>query len=263
MEATELLLFNLVLTLGLMTGLWLISIPIRNVSIVDIYWGPGFGVIAISTLVQAEGYEPRMWLLTSLTVLWALRLGLHLWIRNVGHGEDSRYAGFRAEVTAAGGNYMWRSWLTVFVLQGVLMWIVSLPVQLGQLSGDPASLGLLAWLGSALWFVGFVFEAVGDYQLMRFKKDPENRGKILGTGLWRYTRHPNYFGNACLWWGLYLIAAEVSLAAWCIFSPILMTFFLLKVSGVAMLEQSIVDRRPGYAEYIRKTSAFLPRPPRD
>jgi steroid 5-alpha reductase family enzyme len=233
--------------------LWLVSLRLRDVSIVDIFWGLGFAQIAIVTAALAGGDPWRKLLVTGLTVLWGLRLGMYLFWRNAGHGEDYRYQAMRR---AHGARFPLVSLVTVFALQGVLMWLVSLPVQLAQVATAPP-LGWLDAAGAALWLVGMLFEGVGDLQLARFKADPANAGKVMDRGLWRYTRHPNYFGDACVWWGLWLIAAATG-AWWTAVSPLLMTLFLLKVSGVAMLERTIVKRRPEYADYIARTSAFVP-----
>ncbi len=244
-------------------ALWLISIPIRNVSIIDIFWAPGFAVVAIATWVRTAEVGLPGQLLLVMTVAWALRLAIYLAVRNLGHGEDPRYARFRASAENRGANYVIHSLWSVFLLQGVLILVVSMPLQVGISAPAGAAAGWLTVLGAALWTTGFLFEAIGDWQLRRFKDDASNRGKVLDTGLWRYTRHPNYFGNACIWWGLYLIACDVPNGAWTIVSPGLMTWLLLKVSGVSLLEKSLGNTKPGYAEYVRRTSAFFPRPPRD
>lgn len=254
---------TLLVTLGCMFALWLVSIPLRNASIVDIFWGPGFGVIAVVTWFLADGAEPRQHLLTALTVIWALRLGGYLAWRNIGHGEDPRYRKMREKTERAGGSFATASLVKVFLLQGVLMWLISMPVQVGQMYARPAELGLVAALGTALWLIGFLFEAVGDWQLARFKADPANRGEVMDRGLWRYTRHPNYFGNACLWWGLFVIACENPVGLWTLYAPVLMTWLLLKVSGVSLLERSLQKTKPKYEEYVRRTSAFFPLPPKD
>jgi len=254
MDVTSILLATALGTLSAQLLLWLVSLRLRDVSIVDIYWGPGFAQIAIITAALAGGYPWRKLTLTLLTVLWGLRLGLYLFWRNAGHGEDYRYQAMRRH---HGARFPPVSLATVFGLQGALMWAVSLPVQFGQLSADPTRLTWLDAAGLALWAVGITCEAVGDWQLARFKADPANAGAVMDRGLWRYTRHPNYFGDACVWWGLWLIAAAGG-AWWTVLSPALMTFLLMKVSGVAMLERTIGKRRPGYAEYIARTSAFVP-----
>lgn len=248
--------------LASMTLLWIASVALKNASIVDIFWGPGFAMIAIIAFLCSHGLFERKLLLTVLTSLWGLRLGLYLAFRNVGHGEDPRYVSMRENAENEGKNFATRSFVRVFLLQGFVMWFVSLPVQLAQVPAVPDQLGLLALLGTIVFLIGFGFEAIGDWQLARFKANAANKGKVMDQGLWRYTRHPNYFGNACLWWGLFIIAAETPVAWSTILSPVLMTFLLLKVSGVALLEKSLSDAKPGYRDYIRKTSAFIPRPPK-
>ena len=254
--------WNVGAVMACMLLLWAASVRLRDVSIVDIFWGPGFALVALVTLVNADGYAPRQWLLAGMTALWGLRLGAYLAIRNAGHGEDARYARWRQRIEDAGGSFARHSLPWVFGLQGALMLVVSLPVQFGQLASEPARLGWLAWTGAALWAAGFLFEAVGDWQLSRFRSDPANRGRVLDSGLWRYTRHPNYFGNALLWWGIWVAACDAPAAAWTVVGPAAMTFFLLRVSGVTLLEQSLGSSRPGYAEYVRRTSTFVPWPPR-
>jgi steroid 5-alpha reductase family enzyme len=258
MDLATILLTTAVATLLAQLLLWLASLRLRDVSIVDIYWGPGFAQIAIITAALAGGYPWRKLLLTLLTVLWGMRLGFYLFWRNAGHGEDYRYQAMRRH---HGARFPLLSLATVFGLQGALMWIVALPVQLGQLATDPARLTCLDAAGAALWALGFIFESVGDGQLARFKADATSAGGVMDRGLWRYTRHPNYFGDACVWWGLWLIAAAGG-SWWTVCSPLLMTFLLLRVSGVAMLERTIGKRRPGYAEYVARTSPFIPWFPR-
>lgn len=254
MDLATILLTTALATLIAQLLLWLVSLRLRDVSIVDIYWGPGFALIAIVTAALAAGHPWRQLLLTLLTVLWGARLGLYLFWRNAGHGEDYRYQAMRRH---HGDRFPLVSLATVFGLQGALMWIVSLPVQVGQVAAQPAHLGWLEAAGAALWALGFAFESIGDWQLARFKADPANAGAVMDRGLWRYTRHPNYFGDACVWWGLWLVAAAAG-AWWTAVSPALMTFFLMKVSGVAMLERTIGKRRPAYAAYVARTSAFVP-----
>ncbi len=262
-SVTGILLGNLALVLGIMLALWLLSLRLRDTSIVDLFWGLGFAVVALATLWRTGGgMAPRAWLLVALTTIWSLRYSWHVWRRNIGHGEDYRYVALRERTEAAGRSWEVRSLYAVFLLQGVILWLVSLPVQLGQLYATPVTLGWPALAGLALWIAGVLFEAIGDAQLKRFKADPENRGKVLDTGLWRFTRHPNYFGNACLWWGIWLCAAEVDAAAWTFFSPALMTWALLKFSGVPILEKHLAATRRGYAQYIERTSMFFPLPPK-
>lgn len=242
----------------LMISTWVVSLVLRNASIVDITWGFGFVVVAWVVRLQGDTATDRQWLLVALTTVWGLRLAGYLFWRNHGEPEDYRYRAMRKRW---GDRFPVISLVTVFALQGVLMWIVSLPVQLGQVPDEPG-LGVLAWIGVLIWLVGFVFEAGGDVQLARFKADPANAGKVMDRGFWRYTRHPNYFGDACVWWGLALIAAESGLGAWGLVGAAVMNLLLLKVSGVAMLERSLRKRKPDYQAYVERTSAFFPRPPR-
>ena len=245
--------------LGLMTLLWLISLALKDSSIVDIFWGAGFVVTFWVTAFLARiDLTPRVLLLGIIVTLWGLRLSLHILSRNAGKGEDFRYAKWREE---AGTSWWWRSFFKVFFLQGILMWIISIPLGATQTGNITRSLGCLDFSGAALWLVGFLFEAGGDWQLTRFRKDHANRGKLLTTGFWSVTRHPNYFGDAAQWWGFYLIAASAG-ALWAIISPILMTYLLLKVSGVALLEKTLKTAKPGYEKYIARTSAFIPWFPR-
>lgn len=251
--------------MGAMVLLWLVSLAVRDASIVDIFWGPGFVLVAwgvfawVAAQDLPETGEARRWLLVSLVTVWGLRLGGYLARRNLGKGEDYRYTAMREK---AGGRFWIVSLFQVFLLQGALMWIVSLPVQAGQLASTPDGIGPLAIAGAAIWGIGLFFETVGDAQLARFKADPANRGKVMDRGLWRYTRHPNYFGDFMVWWGIYLVALEGHGTWWTFLGPLLMSFLLLRVSGVAMLEKTISTRRPGYEEYIRRTSAFFPLPPK-
>lgn len=242
----------------LMIVTWLVSLVRRDASIVDITWGFGFVVVAWVVRFQGDTNTARQWLLVILVSVWGLRLTAYLWWRNRGQPEDFRYQAMRRR---HGPRFPIVSLGTVFALQGLMMWIVSLPVQLGQVSDTPG-LGVLAALGTAVWAAGLFFEAVGDIQLARFKADPANAGLVMSSGLWRYTRHPNYFGDACVWWGLGLIAAETGVGAWGLIGSALMTVLLVRVSGAALLERSLRKRKPGYEDYVARTSSFIPRPPR-
>lgn len=255
----EIYIGGLAVILIAMTGLWLLSLIIEDASIVDIFWGTGFVIVGWYYFSQADGFDTRKWLIMVLLTIWGLRLTLHLAKRNIGKGEDFRYQKWREQF---GQRWWWLSYWRVFVLQGVIMWIVSLPVLGAQINSQPAQLTLLDGVAMIIWGIGFIFEAGGDWQLMRFKANPSNKGKVLDTGLWRYTRHPNYFGDAVQWWAFYLfsLAGGVALT---IISPLIMTYLLMRVSGVAMLEKTLKDTKPQYAEYIRRTSAFFPRPPRE
>ncbi len=258
MSFQQLLAVTGAVTLTLMTSLWLLSLRLKNASIIDIFWGIGFTIIAwLAFALAPQGFLPRKLLLAALVTIWGLRLAVHIGIRNAGKPEDFRYAAWRAE---HGFRWWWFSFLQVFLLQGVLIWLISAPVTASMTSAFPVIFTALDWLGILVWILGWLFESIGDAQLMRFKKDPSKRGKLLTSGLWKYTRHPNYFGEAALWWGLYLIALAAG-KWWTIFSPLLMTYLLIRVSGVAMLERTM-KQRPGYDEYMRRTSPFIPRLPK-
>jgi steroid 5-alpha reductase family enzyme len=250
---------NFFAVMVMMFGVWVLSLIKRDASIVDVFWGLGFVVVAWLTFLQADGYLGRKILITLLTTLWGLRLAMHILIRDWGHGEDRRYQAWRAQY---GARFWWVSLFTVFGLQGVLLWAISLILQVGQMSAIPARLVILDFLGTIVWTVGFIFEAVADWQLYRFKADPENKGKVMKKGLWAYSRHPNYFGESLIWWGLFLITLATPGSFWTVISPMVITFLLLKVSGVTLLEKTIVDSRPEYRDYIESTSSFIPRLPR-
>ncbi len=237
---------------------WLVSLALRDASIVDPVWPLGFVVVAWVVHSIAEGNAARQWLLVAMVTIWGLRLSAHLAWRKHGEPEDYRYRAMRKHY---GPRFPIISLVTVFALQGLLMWIVSLPVQLGQVPDSPG-LGVLAAIGLLVWIVGFAFETVGDVQLATFTADPSSAGQVMDRGLWRYTRHPNYFGDACVWWGIALVAAESGLGAIGLVGALVMTILLRRVSGVPMLERSMAKRRPGYADYVAHTSPFLPRPPR-
>lgn len=255
---TELLAATALTVAGCMVALWLVSLVLRDASIVDVFWGLGFCVITwLGYLWTGGDVSARRLLLVVMTSLWGLRLAGYLFWRNAGRGEDPRYAAMRRHW---GSRFWWVSLLTVFGLQGVLMWIVSLPVQLGLIAPG-GSLGVLDALGIALWALGMCFETVGDWQLARFRADPTHTGGVMDRGLWRYTRHPNYFGDFCVWWGIFAVALSTPHGRWALVGPALMSFLLMRVSGVPMLERSIHKRRPAYAAYAKRTSAFFPRPP--
>ena len=244
---------------SLMTVLWLVSLAIKNASIVDIFWGVGFVLVAWVTFLQHPGNPaPRSFLLLGLVTVWGLRLSLYILSRNLPKGEDFRYVKWRQE---HGKAWWWRSYFQVFVLQGILMLIISVPLVVVISSTSQFSLGWLDALAVLLWLVGFVFEAGGDWQLARFKANPANKGKLLTTGLWQYTRHPNYFGDAAQWWAFYLFAILVG-GWWTVFSPLIMSLLLRNVSGVALLEKTLVDSKPGYRQYVESTNAFIPWFPR-
>ncbi len=240
---------------GIMTLLWLLSLLFRDSSIVDIFWGAGFVASVWIAFAATEGTAgARDWLIAVLVTIWGLRLSLYILFRNVGKGEDFRYAKMRAD---SQGKWWLQSYFKVFIIQGLLMWLIASPLTAVNLPSANDSLGVVDYIGLGIWGIGFFFEAVGDFQLSRFKANPENKGKVLDRGVWRYTRHPNYFGDAAQWWGFFLIAAA-SGGWWTVFSPIIMTVLLVKVSGVALLEQTLKSDKPGYKEYVERTSAFIP-----
>jgi steroid 5-alpha reductase family enzyme len=245
--------------LGYMAILWIASLVLRNSSIVDIFWGVGF-VMAnwVYFALTPDGFPARKWLISILVTIWGFRLSLYILWRNWGKGEDFRYRKWREE---AGGKWWWRSFFKVFLLQGILLWIISAPLLAANISPTPAGLTILDFVAIPLWAIGFFFEAVGDLQMARFRADPANRGTVMNRGVWRYTRHPNYFGDATQWWAYYLVALAAG-GFFTIFSPILMTTLLVRVSGVALLEKTLKDEIPGYKEYMETTNAFIPWFPR-
>ncbi len=258
-HTTTILMTTFGTTLAMMLLLWLVSLAKKNASIVDVFWGAGFALIAIISFTLTDGYAARKLLITALAAIWGLRLASYIGWRNAGKVEDFRYQAMRKR---NGDRFAVVSLYTVFGLQGVLMWVISLPLQFAQLSREPARLTWLDFLGTGLWLIGLTFEAFGDLQLARFKADSSNKGKVMDRGLWAYTRHPNYFGDALLWWGFFLIALATPRGWWTVISPMLMTTLLMKVSGVALLEKTLVKTRPEYQNYVRRTSAFFPLPPK-
>ncbi len=263
---TALLLTNASVVTSLMVMVWLVSLPLRNASIIDLVWGLGFAAVAWNTFAVAVSRNmislenlfsaPSAWLLPVLTSIWGFRLSAYLAWRNHGQPEDKRYAAMREKRAS---SFWWRSLYLVFLLQAVLLWGISLPLQYGINFAETG----WTWLhvaGLILFCIGMCFEAIGDWQLARFKSQPENQGRVLDTGLWRYTRHPNYFGDFCVWWGFYLISIAHGAQVWTVFSPLLMSLLLMRVSGVTLLEQTM-SQKPAFAQYARRTSPFFPWPP--
>ncbi len=245
---------------ALLLALWAISVAIRDASIVDVFWGPGFAIVGW-TCAWSRGFslDAGQWLLLALVTVWALRLGVYLGRRNLGHGEDRRYRAMRERI---GPKFWWLSVVLVFGLQGAMLWVVSLPIQAALLAGGGPWFGVVAVASLGLWSLGLAFEAIGDRQLARFKADPTNHGKVMDRGLWAWTRHPNYFGDFAVWWGHFGLAFALGVPWWTIVGPIVMSVLLMKVSGVPILEASLRERRPGYEAYVQSTSAFFPWPPR-
>ena len=236
-----------------------LALKLGKHSVVDVAWGLGFVTVATVTAAVAAGFgdDARQWLLTVMVFAWGGRLAWHIGRRNAGHGEDPRYEALLGKVPPEKQNaYALRM---VYGLQGVLILFISLPVQVAAYASD--DLGVVASLGMVVWAIGLFFEAVGDWQLKAFKADPANKGKVMDRGLWRYTRHPNYFGDACVWWGIFLVAAETGVGVFTVLSPIVMTLFLTKGSGAALTEKRMAGR-PGFDEYVARTSGFFPLPPK-
>jgi len=272
---------------GLLTLLWAISVAVKDASLIDIFWGFGFLVVAAVCLYLSDVKTPYLILLAAMPIAWGIRLSLYLAKRNLGHGEDKRYIAMRKRAEKKGMSEMaWRirTLFTVYFGQGVLIMIVSAPIWVAMgvvnfqyaeiydiisTSGKslPSGLGLLSILGALLWLIGFLFEAIGDWQLSKFMK--KNKGydgskedkPVLNTGLWKYTRHPNYFGNACMWWGIWLVACQAPWGWTTIFAPIIMTILLTRVSGRDLLEREM-KKRKAYRDYIERTNGFFPLPPK-
>ena len=253
-----LLAFGVIMTM--MTLLWVISIRIKNVSIVDLFWGFGFVVACLVYFLKTDGLETRKTLLLTMVVIWGLRLSIYLAWRNIGKGEDFRYRKFRKEYGEH--RYWWISFFQTFLLQGILMWLISVPLLGAQYYGSDHQLGIIDFIGVFIWVIGLVFESGGDIQLARFKADPANKGKVLNKGFWHYTRHPNYFGDAAVWCGYGLICLSAGSYV-AILGSVLMIALIIKVSGVVLLEKTLKETKPAYKEYMEKTSAFIPWFPKD
>jgi steroid 5-alpha reductase family enzyme len=256
MDFLQIYFIALGLIIILISLLWLLSLALKDSSIVDIFWGTGFVILSLAYFAMTVGDFERKGLLVVLVMFWGLRLSLYLAKRNLGKGEDFRYQTWRKE---SGKSWWWQSFFKVFLLQGLLLWFISMPLLGAQFYA--AKLNWLDYLAALIWLIGFIFEAGGDWQLMNFRANPDNKGKVLDTGFWRYTRHLNYFGDAAQCWGFYLFAVAAG-AWWTILSPLLMTFLLLRISGVVMLEKSLKKTKPEYADYVKRTSAFFPLPPK-
>ena len=261
----EALLVNAVILLAVVLILWAISVRIDDVSFIDSFWGAGMGLMAITSWLQLERPGALATLLLVMTAAWGFRLGIYLLRRWRREGEDQRYKRILRKDREK-GRFVFAALTKVWLGQAVLLFLVSSAAQVGILaSGAPAPIEGLAWVGIALYLLGIFFEWTGDWQLARFKSDPANEGEILDTGLWRYTRHPNYFGDACAWWGIWLVTASAGWewALWTVAGPIFLTFTLTRWSGAALLESGMKKKRGGkYADYIERTSAFVPMPPK-
>ena len=247
--------WNLAAVVILMTMGWLASLALRNVTVVDSLWGLGFVLIAWISFALADGYPGRKWIVAMLTSIWGLRLCAYLSWRNWGKGEDPRYGKWRQ---ASGEGFWFVSLFKVFWLQAVFLWVIAAVVQYPQVHAEPSYLTVWDAVGVLVWVVGFLFETAADGQLARFKADPRSKGRVMDRGLWRYSRHPNYFGECLIWWGLFLVAFSVPGGIWTAISPIIITLVLLKMTGVPLTERTTMERRPGYRDYMRRTSTFLP-----
>ncbi len=240
-----------------MTALFVLALIRKRNDIADVGWGLGFILVAVVSLLANGNVTPRKTLVLALVVLWGLRLAIHIGLRNRGKKEDYRYKQWRDDW---GDNWVIRSYLQVFLLQGFFMLLITFPVTLAN-TYDVGPLGPLDWIGVLVWAVGFFFETVGDYQLTQFVTNPANRGKIMKYGLWQYTRHPNYFGEVTQWWGVFLIVLSVPNAWMGVIGPLTISFLILKASGIPLLEKQF-EGNPEWEEYKRRTSAFIPLPPK-
>jgi steroid 5-alpha reductase family enzyme len=250
-------LITLLLAFVMMTALWPISIRLKDVSIIDILWAPAFAVVAWVSAAMAPIIDARGWILLGLVSIWAVRLGSHIyqrWLR-LKH-EDYRYAAIRR---THGENFPLTSLFWIFWLQALLLWVISWPLQ--AVFASSRSLSWLDGFGVAVAAGGIAIEAAADFQLTRFRADPRNDQLVLNTGLWAWSRHPNYFGDFIMWWGYFILAIAAGGAWWIVLSPIIMSALLIHYSGAGLMEGTIKNRRPGYAEYVRRTSLFIPWPP--
>ena len=255
MTGVEAALLGLGAILAVQALLWVLSLRLQDASIADVFWGLGFVLLAWLYWALSPALTPRSWLVAVLTTLWGTRLSQHILRRRRGNAEDPRYQAMRA---SQGHAFWWRSLFTVFWLQGAISWFVALPLLVAIRAPQPAAFTPIDGLGVLLFTVGFGFEIVGDLQLERFRTEPANRGNVLDRGLWRYTRHPNYFGDATLWWGMYAMAVSTPGGWLTLPSPTLMTLLLMRVSGVTLLEEHLTASKPGYRAYVQRVPAFFP-----
>jgi steroid 5-alpha reductase family enzyme len=246
---------NLLAASGLMCLGWIYSLIKKNVTIADSLWGLGFVLIAWLTFFRTDGFLTRKALITSLVTLWGLRLFIHLSIRNLGKGEDPRYGEWRKKH----GNSFWIvSLFKVFLVQALFQWCIALGVQYGQISITPADITIFDIAGLIFWSAGFVIESLADLQLKQFLSDPANKGRIMNRNLWKYSRHPNYFGESLMWWGIFIIVLSTPWGIWTIVSPLLITYTLLKLTGVTLMEETQFSGNMEYQKYIGQTSSFIP-----
>jgi len=254
-----LMLISAAAAVGLILGAWLLSLRLRDASIIDTFWGLGFVLIGWLCFADGAGAPHRRLALAVMASLWGLRLAAHIGTRNHGRGEDFRYARLRAR---DGDRFWLTSLYRVYLVQAALIWVVALPIEVGAAHGGGNALGPVDWLGVAIWAAGLSCEALGDLQLRRFKADPSSHGQVMDRGLWRYSRHPNYFGDVIAWWGIGIVGLGDGGAWWALAGPAVNTVILVALTGKPLLESTIGQRRPGYAEYVARTSGFVPLPPR-
>lgn len=255
---------NLLVLCAAFSLMFVICLWLRDPTPIDAYWGLGMGVLATSTFLQLPEPTSKSWLLLTLCWMWAVRLAAYMLWRWRDHGPDRRYVRMLEKSKEKHGWGIGKSLLMLVILpQAALQFVISLPVQLGQLSPELSHIGPIAWLGVLIAVVGLGWETVADIQLTKFRKNPENRGQVLKTGLWKYSRHPNYFGEACFWWGAFLIAAETPVGRLSFISPVILTWILVKWSGLPTMEFRMGKYKPGYREYIETTSAIIPLPPKN
>ena len=258
MTVTEILIINALVLAVCFAMLWFISLRTRDVTPVDSFWALGTVIMGLMTYAQTAGAPDRKLLLLTLCAIWGLRLGIYMLRRWKMHGPDRRYQTMLGKAESQKGwGFAQSSLRMVYLIQAPLLFIVCLPVQLGQIDAQP-TVGLLGYFGAGLTVAGILFESIGDWQLAKFKANPANDGLVMDKGLWRYTRHPNYFGDACVWWGLYAVACETPTGIWALPGPILLTWTLTKWSGVPTIENRMKRKKPGYDAYVRRTAPFVP-----
>lgn len=259
LHIAELLALNFAFALACVILLWLICLKTKDPTPMDSFWAFGLMLMAVVSFIEAGEPTPRRVLMLCIAVVWGMRLGLYILWRWRKHGADARYAVMMQKAKERRGwSYPYASLRLVFLTQAPMLWLVALPVQLGQFPTEPVQLGALALIGGVLAAIGILFETIGDLQLVMFKADPANAGKIMDQGLWKYTRHPNYFGDACVWWGLYLIGCETMAGIFALPGPVFLTWTLVVWSGAALLERRMTRAKPQYADYAARTSAFIP-----
>lgn len=255
------LLINFGVAIAAVVFLWLISIPLRDVSIIDMVFAVIMTAIVLASCVNADALGAADELMLGLIVLWALRVTVHLVRRNWGHGEDPRYSKLRTWVEGEWA-FHWLSLRKVFLLQGVVLWLATLPAQVAMLLPVPREATLLTYVGATIALLGLVLETIADIQLTAFRKDPALRGTVLQSGVWRYSRHPNYFGELCFWWGIFLMACANPLAILTIVGPLAYSHLIVNITGQATLDKKLAREKPGYADYMARTSGMIPWPPK-